>query len=119
MVRPSLAIIAIVFSIGASPAGERTPTAGNSIWSGCNANPFSQTYFEQYAACRAYIIAIADGLSGSGRVAGVTACIPAKASKADITGSVIGWLKGNRGRRTDTDAHRLVAEALASAYPCK
>lgn len=119
MVRPSVVIITLVSAFSVSLADERRPTAGNSIWSGCNANPFSQTYFEQYAACRAYIIAIADGLSGSGRVAGVTACIPAKASKADITESVIGWLKGNRGRRTDTDAHRLVAEALALAYPCK
>ena len=111
--------VLLAFVAVTNPAHAREPTRGKSLWSGCTADFFTPTYFESYAACRAYVIAVADVLSTGDSVAGFKACILPNASKADITERVVGWLEAHPSRRSGSQAHRLVAEAIASAYPCK
>ncbi len=97
----------------------RDTTSGSSLWTGCSAEFDSQTFYESYAACRAYVIGLADVMSGADSIAGRRACIPDATSKADITERVIGWLRANPARRGELPAHILVAEAIATAFPCQ
>ena len=113
----TMAVLLAVLVIPQSAA--REPTDGVSLWTGCSTNYFSRSYYESYAACRAYITGVADVLSSGDKIAGHTACIPDTASKADITERVIGWLEANPVSRQGRPAHVLVAEAISTAYPCK
>lgn len=109
----------LAFVLMANTAQARQPTEGASLWTGCTADFFSPAYYESYAACRAYVIGIADVLTAGDTVAGRKACIPKGVSKADITEKVVAWLEASPDRRNDTMAHALVAEAISTAYPCK
>lgn len=115
LILPGLVVAALAVAGGALA---RRSTEGSSLWTGCSADYFSQTYYESYAACRAYIIGIADVLSSGDSIAGRHACIPDNASKADITERVIGWLEAKPSLRVEMPAHTLVAEAISKAYPC-
>ncbi len=110
-----LPIVAVAL-IGSAAA--REPTSGSSLWTGCSADFFSQAYYESYAACRAYVIGVADVLSAGDSIGAHRACIPDNASKADITETVIGWLEAHPSPLNDKAAHALVAEAISIAYPC-
>lgn len=114
---PILFMVALV--ILAESASARAPTRGASLWTGCAADFFSPSYYESYAACRAYVIGIADVLGSGDSVAGKRACIPDGTSKADITEKVVSWLEASSSRRNEAPAHALVAEAISTAYPCK
>ena len=102
----------------AGSAAARDATSGSSLWAGCSADFDQQTYYESYAACRAYVIGVADVLTGGDSVTGQRACIPDGTSKAEITERVIGWLRANPAKRGERPAHALVTEAIATAYPC-
>ncbi|NNE24671.1 MAG: hypothetical protein HKN11_18885 [Rhizobiales bacterium] len=102
----------------ASSAPAREPTGGASLWTGCSADFFTQAYYESYAACRAYVVGIADVLTGGDSVAGHKACIPKGTSKADITEKAVSWLEASSSRLNEAPAHQLVAEAISKAYPC-
>ena len=118
MYRASQTVLAIVLVCMANGAFAREPTRGASLWTGCSADFFTQAYYESYAACRAYVIGVADVLTAGDSVAGHKACIPKGASKADITEKVISWLEASSARHNEAPAHALVAEAISKAYPC-
>ena len=110
----------MILSLGmamATGSEAREPTHAKSLRIGCTADFFTNTYYESYAACRAYIIGIADVMSAGGSVDGRKACIPDNASKADVTDSVVAWLRSRSDRRHGY-AHAVVAEAIADNYPC-
>ena len=112
--RSSRVIFAIALVCLSNSAQAREPTEGASLWTGCTADFFSPAYYERYAACRAYVIGIADVLTAGDSVAGRKACIPKAASKADITEKVVAWLEASPDRRNDALAHALVAEAIST-----
>lgn len=119
MYRVERIFFVLVVVLTANTTQAREPTEGVSLWTGCSADFFSPAYYESYAACRAYVIGIADVLTAGDSVAGHKACIPRNASKADITEKVVAWLEASTDRRNDAPAHALVAEAISRAYPCK
>ena len=105
-------------AVAGPSADARDATRGASLWTGCTADFFAPTYYESYAACRAYVLGVADVLTTGNDIDGIRACMPDKATKADITEAVIAWLDANPGERHSSAAHVLVARALQRKYPC-
>jgi hypothetical protein len=70
-------------------------------------------------ACRGYIVGIADGLSEEdSKIAGWTACIPAKVDMVQVQDAVVDFLRKNPQSRHMTAASQT-AHALETAFPCK
>ncbi|MEM1199247.1 MAG: Rap1a/Tai family immunity protein [Pseudomonadota bacterium] len=83
----------------------------------CTSNWGNPAYLEMYAACRAYVSAVADILAQGQVVASVRACFDEEVSKGRIVESVITWLRNHPGE-TELTATQLAASALARTYPC-
>ena len=112
-------MLTILLITVASTAEARKTTRGVALWKGCTTDFFTKAYYESYAACRAYGMGIADVLSSGESVAGMKACVPDSATKADVTERVVGWLEGVPMSRREAPAYELVAEAVSTSYPCK
>lgn len=70
------------------------------------------------AYCVGYVAAIADVLgTGKGTISGWRACIPPKTTQGQVATIAIQWLEKHPENRI-FGANNLVAQALASAFPC-
>lgn len=83
----------------------------------CTSNWGNPAYLEMYAACRAYVAAVADILAQGHAVASYRACLGEDVSKGRAAETVIAWLR-NHPDQTGLSATQLAASALARAYPC-
>ncbi len=100
------------------PASARGITEGVILWTDCS-TPFGAATFRQnYAACRAYIAAVADFMASGRQIGKYRACLPADFSKNDMTDRATKWMKNNPDRH-GVPAFELAAAALTAAYPCK
>ncbi len=83
----------------------------------CTSNWGNPAYLEMYAACRAYVAAVADILAQGEAVASYRACFDEDVSKGRAAEAVITWLRNHPGQ-TERSATQLAASALARTYPC-
>ncbi len=83
----------------------------------CTSNWGNPAYLEMYAACRAYVAAVADILATGRAVASHRACFDEEVSKGRAAEAVISWLRNHPGE-TGLTATQLAASALARTYPC-
>ncbi|MEM8685990.1 MAG: Rap1a/Tai family immunity protein [Pseudomonadota bacterium] len=83
----------------------------------CTSNWGNPAYLEMYAACRAYVAAVADILAQGQAVASYRACFDEDVSKGRAAEAVIAWLRNHPGER-NLSATQLAASALARTYPC-
>ena len=83
----------------------------------CTSNWGHRAYLEMYAACRAYVAAVADILAQGHAVASYRACFDEDVSKGRAAEVVIAWLR-NHPDQTELTATQLAASALARTYPC-
>ena len=69
-------------------------------------------------ACLAYVVAIADVMSGLAYLHGYRTCLPPGLSDAQVADAVAAWLVANRKLRANR-AEVLAARALAQTFPCQ
>ena len=74
-------------------------------------------YLEMYAACRAYVAAVADMLADGQPVGNLRACFSEDTTKGRATEAVIAWMRAHPERK-DLSAVQMTATALAQKYPC-
>ena len=93
------------------------PEAGASFESGTTLLEKCGGGQAEKAACRGYILAIADVLA-EGPHFGWRACAPGDAPAAQVEKAVVRWLRNNP-RILHYAADGLVAKALSDGFPCR
>ncbi len=74
-------------------------------------------YLEMYAACRAYVSAVADILLAGQSVGNARACLDQEVTKGQATEAVVAWMRAHP-KSQDLTAVEMAALALAQKYPC-
>lgn len=87
------------------------------FWVMCTSDWGNIAYLEMYAACRAYVAAVADVLAAGQPVGNNRACFHDDATKGRATEAVIAWMRAHPQRK-DLSAVQITATALAQKYPC-
>ncbi|NNF79127.1 MAG: hypothetical protein HKN05_13950 [Rhizobiales bacterium] len=87
------------------------------FWVMCTSDWGNIAYLEMYAACRAYVAAVADVLAAGQPVGNNRACFSDDATKGRATETVIAWMRAHPQRK-DLSAVQITARALAQKYPC-
>ncbi len=83
----------------------------------CTSNWGNIAYLEMYAACRAYVAAVADVLAAGQPVGNNRACFGDDATKGRATETVIAWMRAHPQRK-NLSTVQITARALAQKYPC-
>lgn len=83
----------------------------------CTSNWGNPAYLEMYAACRAYVAAVADVLAGGQAVSSYRACFDQEVTKGRATTAVVAWMRQHPDHKELT-ATQMAAAALAQSYPC-
>jgi hypothetical protein len=91
--------------------GDYRVVTGNRLYEACKPNNGSLAF------CDDFVLDVADDLA-TGRVGQWAACIPTNATDNQLVDAVRQFLETHPARR-GSPAVRLVAEALAEAFPCK
>lgn len=110
----ALPIVLAVMTWDCQQAFARTARAfqsGNALYDWCTASTAGST-----GLCTGYVAGVADSMS-DGQLFGFRACIPNEVTGKQATDTVILWLAENPNKR-HLGAAGLVAEALASSFPC-
>lgn len=83
---------------------------GNDIFDWC-------TDSGKISSCQAYVVGIADAMSGGDRVYGRHACFQTGVAARQIQDVVVGYLSRHAAER-QYDAAFLIAGALQESFPC-
>lgn len=90
---------------------------GNGLDISCGENDGQQRPFP-FGACYGYSVAIADVMHRGISISGFRACIPANITKGQVVDAVRTWLRKSP-QQWHYGAAGLVAQALATAFPCQ
>jgi len=118
-----LLVMALIVSVpaGRSSQAQAAPSepfvSSEGFWVMCTSNWGNVAYLEMYAACRAYVAAVADVLAAGQPVGNNRACFNDDATKGRATETVIAWMRAHPQRK-DLSAVQITATALAQKYPC-
>ncbi len=98
-------------------AAAKTFVTGEEFRVMCTSNWGNPAYLEMYAACRAYVAAVADVLAGGQTVGVHRACFDGEVTKGGATKAVVTWMRKHPERK-GLSATQMAAAALAQTYPC-
>jgi hypothetical protein len=96
------------------------PISGNQLYNYCTAT-YAKTTTDQWLAggtCFGYVTAVVDALSPGNSVNGFKACVPVNADMNQIVDVVKNFIHDHPEKR-HLVATGLVAEAFATAFPCR
>ena len=99
-------------------AGADPLVPGGQLWVMCTSDWGHTAYLEMYAACRAYIAAVADMMDAGAVLGNHRACLPDEATKGQVTEAVIAWMRSHPDQRGQLAA-QATARALAQSFPCR
>ncbi len=105
-------IVALALLVLVSKAATANYFVGNELHAFCQSDDLTRKH-----ACVGYITGIADVLAEGNVVDGWRACISLGVTNTRLTDVVKSWLVQNVENR-HLSAPRLIAEALAEAFPC-
>jgi hypothetical protein len=108
-----LAGVVMAASIGAHAEAAFSAEDGNSLYAKC-IDP--GIYFYQ-GLCVGYIVGISDAMRGGVSIDGRSACIPISVTEGQLLDVTKQFLTSHAERR-QLGAARLIAQALADAFPC-
>jgi Rap1a immunity proteins len=105
---------ALIFaSIGAHAEAAFSAEDGNSLYAKC----IEQSFYFYQGMCVGYIVGISDAMRGGVSIDGRSACIPISVTEGQLLDVTKQFLTSHAERR-QLGAARLIAQALADAFPC-
>jgi len=116
MIRLLAAVVGVILifaSTGARAEAAFSAEDGNSLYAKC----IDQGFYFYQGMCFGYIVGISDAMRGGASVYGWSACIPASVTEAQVLDVTKQFLTSQSETR-QLGAARLIAHALADAFPC-